>query len=90
MMKTTATVAMAKKMPRSRNVSSPTPKPSSPPITARGDDLHDERRAERLEEHHRRIGADAEEGRRAEVHVAGIAAEDVPGGGEHHERCSTT
>jgi hypothetical protein len=34
MMKITATVAMAKKMPRKRRVSRPTPKPSSPPITA--------------------------------------------------------
>ena len=34
MMKITATVAMAKKMPRSRSVSMPTPKPSSPPISA--------------------------------------------------------
>ena len=34
MMKTTATVAMAKKMPRRRSVRSPTPKPSSPPTAA--------------------------------------------------------
>src|SRR5262249_41992558 len=38
-----------------------------------------------FEKDHSRIGADAEEGGGAEVHVAGIAAEDVPRGGEHHE-----
>jgi hypothetical protein len=34
MMMMTATVAMAKKMPRSRSVSRPTPRPSRPPISA--------------------------------------------------------
>src|SRR5262245_22641355 len=31
------------------------------------------------------IGADREEGRGAEVHIAAIAAKDVPGGGQHDE-----
>src|SRR5215831_8723370 len=40
---------------------------------------------ERLVEEDRRVGADREERRRAEVHVAGVAAEDVPGGGKDDE-----
>ena len=36
-------------------------------------------------EEDRRIGAEREERRRAEIHVAGIAAEDVPGGRQHDE-----
>ena len=86
MMNTIATVAMAKKMPRRRSVSMPTPKPSSRADRRAGEDLHDERRVERLEQHHRGVGAEAEERAGAEVHVAGVAAEDVPRGGQHHER----
>ena len=36
-------------------------------------------------EEHRGIGAECEERGGAEIHVAGIAAEDVPGGREHDE-----
>src|SRR5262249_40002164 len=51
----------------------------------RGQDLRREGRTQPLEQHHGAVRADAEERAGAEVHVAGIAAEDVPGGGEHHE-----
>src|SRR5216117_3519652 len=52
-----------------------------PACAGGGEDLHAKRRARRLKQHHRRVGADAEERRGAEVHVTGIAAENVPGGG---------
>ena len=38
-----------------------------------------------LVQRHRRIGAEREERRRAEVHIAAIAAEDVPRGRQHDE-----
>ena len=38
-----------------------------------------------LVQRHRRIGSDGEKCRRAEIHVAAIAAEDVPGGRQHDE-----
>src|SRR3954471_719482 len=84
MMNTTATVAMAKKMPRRRSVSMPTPNPSRPPKSAPRRDLQRKRRRQPFEKQHSGIGADAEESRRAEVNVAGVAAEDVPCGREHH------
>jgi hypothetical protein len=34
---------------------------------------------------HRRIGADRKERRGAEIHIAAIAAENVPGGCQHDE-----
>ena len=46
---------------------------------------HRERRVDRLDEQHGGVGAHAEERRGAEVHVAGVTAEDVPRGGEHDE-----
>ena len=48
------------------------------------DQERDRQRVELVQEH-RRIGADREERRRAEIHVAGVAAEDVPGGRQHDE-----
>ena len=80
-----AMVAMEKKMPRRRSVSSPTPRPSSPAVAAPARICSRQRQRERLVERHRGVGADREEGARAEIHVAGEAAEDVPGGGEHDE-----
>ena len=85
MMIVTAMVAMEKKMPRMRSVSRPTPKPSSPPTTAAAAICTASGAAERLEQQHRGVGADAEEGAGAEIHVAGIAAENVPGADEHDE-----
>jgi hypothetical protein len=40
-------------------------------------------RGDQLVERHRRIGADREEGRDAEIHVAGVAAQDVPRRAQH-------
>ncbi len=39
--------------------------------------------ADQLVDRHRRIGAERKERGGAEIHVAAIAAEDVPGGREH-------
>ncbi len=52
-----------------------------------GADDKEHRHRHRVEfvEKHRRIGAEREERRGAEVHVARIAAEDIPGGREHDE-----
>ena len=50
-----------------------------------GRDLHHQRRPRRLEQGHRRVDADAEEGVGAEIDVAGIAAEDAPGDRERDE-----
>ncbi len=44
-----------------------------------------DRHLKELVEEHGRIRAHRKERRRAEVHVAGIAAENVPGGGQHDE-----
>src|SRR5258705_130057 len=62
--------------------------PGSPQGTSfsRRGDLTGERRAEPFEKHHGGIRAHAEERRGAEVHVAGIATKDVPGGGQHDIR----
>ena len=48
-------------------------------------DQHRDRQRVGLVEEHRRVGADREERRRAEIHIAAIAAEDVPGGRQHDE-----
>jgi hypothetical protein len=48
-------------------------------------DQHRDRHRVELVQEDGRIGAEREERRRAEIHVAGIAAEDVPGGGQHDE-----
>ena len=48
-------------------------------------DEHRDRQRIGLVKEHGRVGAEREERRRAEIHVAAIAAEDVPGGGEHDE-----
>src|SRR2546422_1157249 len=45
-----------------------------------------EGRREALDEHDGRVGAQREEGRGAEVHVPGVAAEDVPRRREHDVR----
>ena len=44
-----------------------------------------DRHRERLVEEHRGIGAHGKECRRAEIHVAGVAAENIPGGRQHDE-----
>src|SRR5213078_373806 len=46
------------------------------------EDQHRERRSRRLDEEDGGVGPEREEGRRAEVDVAGVAAEDVPRGGD--------
>ena len=74
-----AIVAIEKKMPCMRRVNRPTAKPSNAPTSGGGGDLHGQRRAGRLEQEHGGIDADAEKRAGAEIHVAGIAAEDAPG-----------
>jgi hypothetical protein len=76
---------MAKKIPRSRKVSRPCAQPEKPGHHSGGDDLQRERQLERLEEHCSGVRAQAEERRRAEVHIAGVAAQDVPCGCEDDE-----
>ena len=48
---------------------------------------HQQRNRQRigLVKEHRRIGAEREEGGRAEIHIAGIAAQNVPGLRQHDE-----
>ena len=59
------------------------PSPSSAGDQPAGQDQHRQRRLDRLDEEDRGVGAEREERRRAEVHVARVAAQDVPRGGDH-------
>ena len=63
----------------------PVATPSSRADDSRRQDLQRQRQRERLEQRDGDVDAEAEEGAGAEVHVAGIAAQDVPGGRQHDE-----
>ena len=59
--------------------------PDQPRHRGADHDQHRDRQLIELVEEHGGIGAEREERRGAEIHVAGVAAENVPGGGEHDE-----